>query len=321
MSRQHARIAQHPFAISLQGGLLDLYVAEQRGEQLHITLSIRTFEKLASELLERGGIVYERVKGNYAPIKLHFSGASGLISNPFFMNIKSLSLNDPARTINDFLSWQQIGKREIFYLLGMHARDVDHLMFFAQQVIYERLSDNVIPISFERDWCPPPPMPGRLVPNPKQLHAKFGGDPITVHLGTRAYHHRLFIGGIDIQPMERPQVDAVFNVGETASKWAQEEQNYAEDRWKNKGEGADGMSLEIIREAATWIIERLKKNQRVLVHCVAGMNRSSTICCAALILLEGLTAKQALERVRERHPWARPDSNHWLKLRWLAKHS
>jgi dual specificity phosphatase 12 len=66
------------------------------------------------------------------------------------------------------------------------------------------------------------------------------------------------------------------------------------------------------------VIEHLKNKQRVLVHCVAGMNRSTTICCAVLILLEGLSAEAALERVREHHPWARPDSHHWLMLRWLA---
>jgi len=54
---------------------------------------------------------------------------------------------------------------------------------------------------------------------------------------------------------------------------------------------------------------------------VAGMNRSTTICCAVLILLEGLSAEAALERVREHHPWARPDSHHWLTLRWLEMSS
>jgi hypothetical protein len=49
------------------------------------------------------------------------------------------------------------------------------------------------------------------------------------------------------------------------------------------------------------------------------LNRSATICCAVLILLKNLTAEQALERLREHHPWARPDDRHWLKLRWLAK--
>ena len=37
------------------------------------------------------------------------------------------------------------------------------------------------------------------------------------------------------------------------------------------------------------------------------------------MLLEGLTANEALQRVREQHPWAKPDSYHWLALRWLEK--
>jgi protein-tyrosine phosphatase len=49
------------------------------------------------------------------------------------------------------------------------------------------------------------------------------------------------------------------------------------------------------------------------------MNRSSTICCAVLMLLEGLNAEAALARLRETHPWARPNSRHWLALRWLTK--
>ena len=78
------------------------------------------------------------------------------------------------------------------------------------------------------------------------------------------------------------------------------------------------MDVSEITEEACWVIERLQAGQRVLVHCAAGMNRSATICCAVLILLEGLPAEAALERVREHHPWARPDSDHWLALRWLA---
>jgi len=69
----------------------------------------------------------------------------------------------------------------------------------------------------------------------------------------------------------------------------------------------------------TGLYTRLDGVQRVLVHCSAGFNRSVTVCCAALILLEGISAENALERVREHHPWARPDAHHWLVLRWLAQ--
>jgi protein-tyrosine phosphatase len=91
------------------------------------------------------------------------------------------------------------------------------------------------------------------------------------------------------------------------------------DRWDNKGEGSQGMSVDVIRAEAEWVIAHLKQSERVLVHCVAGMNRSATICTAVVMLLENLSAEAALARVREQHPWARPDSNHWLKLLWLEK--
>ena len=313
MARRHARILQYPFATSLQGALLDSY----HEEQSEIMLNVRALEFISSELFERDGVVHESVQGTYVSIQLHFSGVSELQGNDVCKEITKLPAEHPARTINDLLSWQRSGRRDIFFLFFMHH--ADNLMFLATHLRHERLSQESIPYTIERDWCPPPPMPGRLVPQPKRLHQRFGGDPITFHLGSRSFHKRFFTGGTDIQPEERPQVDVVFNVGENPSKWVKAYGTDPQDRWDNKGEGPEGMSIEVIREEARWVIEHLTNHRRVLVHCAAGMNRSSTICCAALILLEGLTAEQALERVREHHPWARPDSGHWLKLRWLAE--
>lgn len=302
MARQHARIVQYPFAPSLQGALLDSYEEKQRGGQLQITLNIRALERNSSEIFQRDGAIHERIEGVHRPIQLHFSGVSELKSNDFFTNLKKLGPNDSMRTIEDMLSWRQPERQDIFYLFGMQAPHLDNLMFFAKHTGHASISTEAIPFQAERDWSPAPPMPDKLVPRPKQLHQRFGGDPITLRIGTRPAHHRLFVGGLDIQPNERPQVDVVFNVSEEASKWVKDRRTHPRDRWDNKGEGTEGMSLKIIREEAEWVMERLRKNQRVLVHCVAGMNRSSTICCAALILLEGLTAEQALARVREHHP-------------------
>lgn len=320
MALKHARIIRHPLASSLQGALLDSYMEEQRGKEQSITLNIRALERItSSELFERDGVIHERIEGTYSPARLHFTGVSGLKSSNFFMNLNNLPRNDPTRTIEDMLSWRQPERRDIFYLFGMRAQHLDSLMFFAERTRHESLPTESSPFTLERDWCPAPPMPGKLIPQPFRLHQRIGGDPITLHLGFRPAHHRLFIGGLDIQPNERPHVDVIFNLGEERSRWEMDNQIHPHDRWDNKGEGSEGMSIEVIRNEANWVIERLRQNQRVLVHCAAGMNRSSTICCAALILLEGLTAEQALERVREHHPWARPDSRHWLKLRWLAK--
>jgi hypothetical protein len=190
--------------------------------------------------------------------------------------------------------------------------------FFAQNVTYEKRANAHTSIVLERDWSPAPPMPDRLVPHPTYLYRRFGGDPITVRMRDNLYHQRLFIGGLDVQSADRPQVGVVLNLGEEASCWVKGQSRHFNDRTRSKGEGLNGMTVEEICEEADWVIEHLKNNQRVLVHCVAGMNRSTTICCAVLILLEGLSAEAALERVREHHPWARPDSNHWLALRWLA---
>jgi hypothetical protein len=317
--RSHARILQHPFALSLQGALLDSCWEEQRGKWLHITLNLRSLEKTHSELIQSEGAIRERIEGHYVPMRLDFFRVSELKMSDLFLRLIDLSPNDPTRTINDLLCWQPPERQDPFYLFYM--QEADNIRFFARRAAYSKLSQEASPVTLERDWCPPPPMSGRLVPKPKKLHKRFGGDPVTVQIDRRIYHRRLFIGGLDIQANERPQVDVVLNLGETPSKWAHDEQEYPEDRWDPKGEGSEGMSLDVIREEANEVIEHLKKHKRVLVHCAAGMNRSSTICCAILILLEGLTAEQALKRVREQHPWARPDSRHWLKLRWLAQTS
>ena len=74
-----------------------------------------------------------------------------------------------------------------------------------------------------------------------------------------------------------------------------------------------------LAEEGQWVIERLQAGKRVLVHCTAGMNRSVSVSCATLIQLENLTAEAALQRIHTHHPWARPDAQHWLALRWLGQ--
>lgn len=314
--RIHARVVQHPFASLLQGARLDSY-QENAG---NLIFEIQGLKRIKSTLVERKGKIYDHLDGEYIPIRLIFTGVSKINSVAFFTSLENYALDDPSRIIGDMLSWRQPKRRDIFYLLGMRGPMDADMSFLAEQVIYEKRKGDTKSIKVERDWSPPPPMPGRLVPQPKQIHRRFGGDPVTVRLNNRPHHGRLYIGGIEIQPKYRPQVDAVLNLGEEPSRWfAKSKEFHPADRAVNKGEGEQGMTIAEIREEANWVIERIKDNQRVLVHCVAGMNRSSTICCATLILLEGLSAEKALERVREHHPWARPDSNHWVKLRWLAK--
>jgi hypothetical protein len=117
------------------------------------------------------------------------------------------------------------------------------------------------------------------------------------------------------QADQRPNVDAVINLSEEDNRWPLT----SADRRAEKGEGSQGIDIVEIVAEAQWVIDRLQAGKRVLVHCSGGLNRSVTICCAVLTQLENLSAEDALTRVREHHPWARPDSHHWLKLRWLAQ--
>ena len=80
-----------------------------------------------------------------------------------------------------------------------------------------------------------------------------------------------------------------------------------------------GMGADELLEEATWVVDRLREGRRVLVHCYAGINRSGSVCCATLMLLEGISASAALARIRERHPTAWPDPYHWFVLRGLSE--
>jgi hypothetical protein len=314
-TRIHTQIIQHPFASLLQGGQLDSY--QEDGQ--NIELKVKGFQPISSELFEHDGKITEKVRGEYAPLKLIFSNVSDLKRDEFFVSLENYAEDDPSRTIAYIYSWRQPERRDIFHMFGLRLPIGADMSFYAGGVEWEKHGSGKS-FEIERDWSPAPPMPGRLVPQPKALHERFGGDPITIHLDEKPRHRHLFIGGLDSQSAKRPRVDAVLNLGERPSRWVKDGKPInPNDRSVEHGEGSQGMRVDQLCEEAKWVVERLKADRRVLVHCVAGMNRSVATCCAVLILLEGLSAEDALARVREHHPWARPDSHHWLALRWLVK--
>jgi hypothetical protein len=271
-----------------------------------------------SLLLMEQETLYERLEGHFIPRRLRFMSIANLNQTGLFENLDALPPTHEARAIRDLFAWRPIGQKNIFFLLIHSGPEDTDLRFFADRILSAPRTGKPEPIAVLRDWSSPPAMPARLVPDTPGLYRLFGGDPVSFHVNGQVQHRRLFIGGIEKQSTTRPNVDAVLNLGEEPSRWVESNPLDPRDRWVNKGEGRDGMSIEEITEEALWVINRLNAGERVLVHCVAGMNRSSTICCAVIMLLEGLPAKAALERVRKRHPWARPDSHHWLSLLWLA---
>jgi hypothetical protein len=310
------RIIEHPFASLIQGGRMDAF--HPNGRELH--LEVQGLEVIESEVLEREGKLFERVTGRHLPLKLSFSDVTQLNRADFFNTLEQVPVEDPSRIIAQMHSWKMPGMDDIFHIFNLRAPVSANMNFFASGATHEQANGGSDPFTFERDWSPAPPMPEGLVPQPLELHDNFGGDPVTVKVSGTVQEQKLFVGGLENQPDHRPpQVDAVLNLGEKPSLWVKGTELNPNDRTVQKGEGSQGMSVAEIRAEADWVINHLQKNESVLVHCVAGMNRSATISCAVVMLLEGLTAEEALKRVREQHPWAKPDSYHWLALRWLEK--
>jgi hypothetical protein len=302
---------------------LDAFFTESHGQRTDLVLEYHAPVPDGSpDLFERDGRIFEHSRGVFQPRRLRFSGVERLEISGLYRDLDSLPLDHPSRTIVDMFNWQGKGESLFFYLLFGCSEEDAEFRFYAHRVTREARIGDSIPFSLDRDWSPAPSLPARLVPYKQALYCRFGGDPVAFHINGQTHRYRLFIGGLEIQPGQRPHVDAVLNLGEEPSRWLKEGMGGSPspdcDRWEEKGEGFRGMSMDEIRQEAEWVIERLRCGQRVLVHCAAGANRSATICCAVLILLEGLSAEAALERVRLQHPWARPDGHHWLALKWLA---
>lgn len=51
----------------------------------------------------------------------------------------------------------------------------------------------------------------------------------------------------------------------------------------------------------------LRNNGKIYVHCSAGMYRSPQIIALYLILVEQYTIESAIETIKERHPFAKPN--------------
>jgi len=310
------RVPAFPYAAALTSARLDAVYEEPHRQGRDLVVDFHELQ-LSEPLVvfNQAGKLSEHVRGHYIPRRLRFIDVK--VSQRLGLPLSEVPLDNDARCLRGVLHWR-LPNEHTSYLVITGSSKLGDLVFAAQRYVVEARPGEGEAVDYARDWSPAPSIPTRFMHEPRQVHQRYGGDPVSIHLGTQRHQRRLFVGGLDYQREERPLVDAVLNLGEEPSRWTASPIHLS-DRWAHKGEGRSGMTVEEIIEEASWVIERLNAGQRVLVHCVAGFNRSVTVCCGVLVLLEQLSAEEALARVHQHHPWARPDSHHWLKLRWLAQ--
>jgi protein-tyrosine phosphatase len=162
----------------------------------------------------------------------------------------------------------------------------------------------------------PTPIPFEGKPDWRTWHnATYGGSPIPIRFDARDCfsHTRLYLGRsqVELGNHERPDVECVANLCELDDNY---EVKPDDRRWP-RGEGLSGYTWAQLNEDAIEIEHLLYEGKRVLIHCMAGMNRSVTLTCAVLMRVEGIDAYNALRRVQRFHPRAHPEPRHWLCLR------
>lgn len=76
---------------------------------------------------------------------------------------------------------------------------------------------------------------------------------------------------------------------------------------------------ELMDQCIDFIEQTKQKHEKILVHCRLGVNRSTTIVLAYLMLRERWTLKQAWTHVKAQRTQALPQQGYWLQLIALEK--
>lgn len=74
------------------------------------------------------------------------------------------------------------------------------------------------------------------------------------------------------------------------------------------------LSVEQLMQGSEWANERMKKGGRVLIHCEHGVGRSVLLTCAVLVY-DGMHARDALELVKEKRWQASPNQRQVSRLK------
>src|SRR5258706_728718 len=171
-TRAQTRIIKHSFASLLQGGRLDS--VQDDDHELHLV--VQGLEVVTSKVFERERKLFERITGRHIPLKLSFSKVTQLNRADFFNTLEQIPVEDPSRIIAQMHSWIMPAMDDIFHIFNLRAPVSANMNFFASGETHQQATSSKA-FTFDRDSSPAPPMPEGVVPQPRDLHDNYGGDP------------------------------------------------------------------------------------------------------------------------------------------------
>ncbi|MBN1659840.1 MAG: hypothetical protein JXA93_15655 [Anaerolineae bacterium] len=134
-------------------------------------------------LFERDGQPWEQVHGLYCSRRLRFVDAHIVDGAELCTCLGDLPPDDPARALTGAPAWL-VPDGHNYYLFDIRGEAYPSLLLIARSCVAEEGTGPTEEATFARRWSTPPLSPARLVPNPRRLRARYGGDPIST--GSRA---------------------------------------------------------------------------------------------------------------------------------------
>lgn len=139
--------------------------------------------------------------------------------------------------------------------------------------------------------------------------------PSSLNPSVRAWGANKISGGIfigdkadsaDRKGLEDNKITRILNVADNVKNTFESDSKFNYKRLEVQDFGKDQGISRVFYEAAEWLKDAAEKQENVLVHCYAGMNRSVTVVIASLMINEKMTLKEAWETVKAQRTMACP---------------
>ena len=130
-----------------------------------------------------------------------------------------------------------------------------------------------------------------------------------IFLGNQKFAH-------DIHMLGEMKISHIINMAEEVPDLFPDQITY---KHFYRNDCIDDPIIETFKEAHIFLDQALQNNKRVLIHCYAGISRSSTMVGSYLIKKYGLSAEKAIEYMKQIRPIVSPNNGFRRQLEQFEK--